>query len=389
MSQSTPVLVAGARTAIGRLGGGLARYTATELGSTAVRAALSGLDGVQPDFVAMGNVVQAGNGQNPARIAAVHGGVDRRVPGVTLNDVCLASMSAVTMVARMIKAGELTRGLVGGFESMSRAPWAVQRLRRRSETEQSDSREPFDLLVNDGLWCTLDGVGMGSLSDAENVRFGIGRPEQDDFSVESHRRAARARASGRLAEEIDGAGLNALTADEGPRPGISPAKLAGLVPAFTANGTITAGNASQMSDAAAAGMVMAHGEAVSAGFKPIVAVEGSAVVAGPDSSLHLMPALAAAKLLERHGLTSQEIGLWEINEAFAAVVIASMRELGVDHERVNVNGGAVALGHPLGASGFRLLLTLAHEMRHRDVEWGVAAICGGGGQGQAILLRSI
>ncbi|WP_203433879.1 acetyl-CoA C-acyltransferase [Jiangella asiatica] len=387
MNDATPVLIAGARTSIGRLGGRLSRHAATDLGAAVVRAVLRRCPGLAPEYVALGNVVQAGNGQNPARVAAVRGGVSREVAGVTVNDVCLASMTAVVHVARMIGAGEVTTGLAGGFESMSRAPLATAVRRRRGTTADQDRGEPVDLLEHDGLWCSLDQVGMGVLSDRENERLGIGRAEQDAFAAESHRRAHHATVTGRFAHEIDASGLDAPPADDGIRPHSTAASLRALPPAFTPDGTITAGNASQLSDAAAAGMLARADRAKALGLPTLAVIEGWANVAGRDSSLHLMPAAAARRLLERRGLTTSDVGLWEINEAFAGVVLASTDDLGIDLDNVNVNGGAIALGHPLGASGFRLVLTLAIEMRRRDVEWGVAAICGGGGQGEALLLR--
>ncbi|MEU2613158.1 acetyl-CoA C-acyltransferase [Micromonospora sp. NPDC007271] len=374
------VLVSGVRTPIGRMGGRWAEVPAADLGAAAVRGALAAAPGLTVDYVAMANVVQAGNGQNPARVAATRGGVPRTVPGITLNDVCPGSMSAVALAAMMIRGGEASAVLVGGFESMTRAP-----------------RQPVDLLVNDGLHCALGDVAMGPLSDRENARLGISRADQDAFAHASHMRAAQATSAGRLSEEIvvdglvvpGGLALDQVWADEGIRPGTTLERLGELRPAFARDGTITAGNASQMSDAGAAGVITTRDRAAALGLTPLAAVVGRAVIAGEDSSLHLRPAQAANLLLERHGMTAADVDLWEINEAFAGVVLASMAELGIDHDEVNVNGGAVALGHPLGASGFRLVLTLAHEMRRRGAETGVAAICGGGGQGQAILLRSI
>jgi acetyl-CoA C-acetyltransferase len=361
------VLVAGARTAVGRMGRRWAGTGAAELGGVAARAALARAGDAAVDLVVLGNVVQAGNGQNPARRAATLGGVPRTVPGITLNDVCLASMSAVEHAALLLGAGRAGRVLVGGFESMSRAP-----------------REPEDLLVRDGLWCSLDDVGMGELSDAENARLGISRAEQDHVALLSHRRAAAATDAGRLAEEIvEGGG-----ADEGIRRDTSPERLAALAPAFGTGGTITAGNASQMSDAAAMGVLSTRGRARADGVVPLARVVGSAVVAGETSSLHERPAEASRALLDRHGLRPSDVEVWEINEAFAGVVVASSRRLGIEHDRVNVNGGAISLGHPLGASGFRLVLTLAHELRRRGGGFGVAAICGGGGQGRALLLEA-
>ena len=364
------VLLGGARTPVGRMGGRRADVPATELGALAVRAALCRLGDPVVDSVVLGNVVQGGSGQNPARIAATAGGVPRTVPGITLNDVCLASMSGVVHAAHQLRAGEATRVLVGGFESMSRA-----------------QRSPVDLLVRDGLWCALEDVGMGELSDRENERLGIDRADQDAVALASHERAAAATDSGRLAVEIlDGSGDEA---DEGIRRTTSAQRLAALAPAFGDQGTITAGNASQMSDAAAVGVLSTAGRARADGVEPLARVVGSAVIAGETSSLHERPAQAARVLLEREGLSASDIEVWEINEAFAGVVLASERALRIEHDRVNVNGGAIALGHPLGASGFRLVLTLAHELHARGGGLGVAAICGGGGQGRALLLEGL
>jgi acetyl-CoA C-acetyltransferase len=377
------VLVSAARTPVGKFGGALAGLSALDLGGLAVAGALAALDPAVPaDHVFLGNVVQAGSGQNPARVAGVRGGVPTTVPATTVNDVCLASMTGTGLAATLIAAGEIDCAVVGGFESMSRALHGVQVRQARSTGDGA----LVDLLVKDGLWCALTDAGMGAISDRANRELGIGRADQDGYALTSHRRAAAAAASGRLGREIVPV-PGVLDADEGPRPDTTLERLSRLRPAFAADGTITAGNASQLSDAAAAGVLMSRQLAERSGCPPIVEVVGRATVAGPDASLHLKPAAASRILLKRHGLTPADVGLWEINEAFAGVVLASGRELGLDPERVNVNGGAVALGHPLGASGFRLLQTLAVEMTLRGTELGVAAICGGGGQGQAVLLR--
>ena len=385
--RTTPVLVGGARTPVGRFRGALAEVSAVDLGAHAVRAALDRCPGLKPEYVAMGNVLQAANGQNPSRRAAINGGVARDVPGITLNDVCLASMSSVALGAGMIRAGEAACVLVGGFDSMTGAPHAVH-MRNRGA---AGDRTMIDVMQHDGLWCGIAESGMGEMSDRENERLGIDRASQDAFALESHRRAAAATENGRLAEEI--APIQApggeLHRDEGIRPDTSPERLAALPPAFTPAGTITAGNASQLSDAAAAGVVANEQAAREAGLEPLAEIAGRAVVAGPDSTLHLRPVEAAEKLLAAHGLSAADVDLWEINEAFAGVALASIGGLGIDPERVNVNGGAIALGHPLGASGFRLVLTLALELRRRGATHGVAALCGGGGQGEAVLLRRL
>jgi acetyl-CoA C-acetyltransferase len=386
-SRTTPVLVHGARTPVGRFRGALSDVASVELGAHAVRAALARCPGLRPDYVAMGNVLQAANGQNPGRRAAILGGVERHVPGITLNDVCLASMSSVGLAAAMIRAGEAECVLVGGFDSMTGAPHAVH----MRTGDAAGDRKLIDVMVNDGLWCAIAASGMGELSDQENARLGIDRARQDAFALESHRRAAAATEGGRLAEEIvplQGS-PGELRHDEGIRPDTSLERLAALRPAFAPAGTITAGNASQLSDAAGAGVIASAHSAREAGLHPLAGIVGRAVVAGPDSTLHLRPAEAAEKLLAQQRLTTADIDLWEINEAFAGVAVASIDALDIDPERVNVNGGALAVGHPLAASGFRLLLTLAIELQHRGATFGIAAMCGGGGQGEAILLRRL
>jgi acetyl-CoA C-acetyltransferase len=372
------VLVAGARTPIGRFQGALAGVDPVALGAHAVSAALARAGGLEPDYIAMGNVLQAANGQNPGRRAALQGGVGRTVPGITLNDVCLASMSAVALAAAMLREQEAACVLVGGFDSMTRAPHAV---RMRPAVEMGD-RPLVDVMIHDGLYCSIADAGMGGMSDAENARLGISREAQDRFAARSHSRALAGRE--RLADEI--APVGDFAVDEGARES-SYETLAALPAAFSREGTITAGNASQVSDGGVAAVVTSASTARVAGIEPLAEIVGRAVVAGPDSTLHLRPAEASAKLLARHGLDPAEVVLWEINEAFAGVVLASVAALGIDEERVNVNGGAVALGHPLAASGLRLVLTLAYELRRRGGGLGVATLCGGGGQGEAILLR--
>lgn len=384
---TAPVLVAGARSPIGRFGGALATVPAVELGAHAVRAALDRSPGLEPDYIAMGNVLQAANGQNPGRQAALLGGVPREVPGTTLNDVCLSSMSAVAIAATMVREREAECVVVGGFDSMSFAPHATH---VRGAPQAGDT-ELIDVMVHDGLWCQLSDAGMGELSDRENERLGITRADQDRYSLSSHDRAAAATGAGRLADEIvpfDN-GRARLEVDEGIRRETSLEKLAALRPAFARDGTITAGNASQISDGASAGLVTSRERAEAAGLPPLVELGPRAVVAGADSTLHLRPAEAVRKLLGRVGMEASSIDLWEINEAFAGVAVASIADLQLDSDRVNVNGGAVALGHPLAASGFRLVLTLALELRRRGAEFGVAALCGGGGQGEALLLRAV
>jgi acetyl-CoA C-acetyltransferase len=385
--RSTPVLVDGARSPIGRFRGALSDVPAVALGAHAVRAALARCPGLRPDYIAIGNVLQAANGQNPGRRAAILGGVARDVPGVTLNDVCLASMSSLALGAAMIRADEADCVLAGGFDSMTGAPHAV-RLRTGAA---AGNREMIDVTFHDGLRCAIADAGMIELSDNENERLGIDRARQDTFSLASHQRAAAATDSGRLAEEIAPIRTpnGELNADEGIRADTSIERLATLPPAGRPPGTITAGNASQLSDGAAAGLVANLHAARAAGLQPLAEIVGRTVIAGLDSTLHLRPAEAAQLLLNRHNLSVSDIELWEINEAFAGVALASIDALRIDREKVNVNGGAIALGHPLAASGFRLLLTLACELRRRQASLGIATMCGGGGQGEAILLRAL
>ena len=369
-----PIVIAGGvRTPIGKFNGALAKVDAVELGAHAVRAALE-RTGLEPDYVAVGNVLQAANGQNPGRRAALKGGVGRTVPGITLNDVCLASMSAVALGTSMLRAGEAEAVLVGGFDSMTRAPHAL----RTRPAPRMGAKPMIDVMVHDGLYCSIADEGMGAMSDAENARLGVSREAQDELAARSHANAAAGRE--KLAEEI--APLPELEHDEGVRE-TSLEALAALQPAFSANGTITAGNASQVSDGAAAAIVTTADRAP----EHLAEIVGRAVIAGPDSTLHLRPAEASHKLLQQHGLKPTDIALWEINEAFAGVVVASANRLEIDLEHVNVNGGAVALGHPLAGSGLRLVLTLAYALRRRGGGYGIATLCGGGGQGEAILLR--
>ena len=385
-ARTTPVLAGGARTPVGRFRGALADVPAVELGAHAVEAALARCPGLRPDYVAMGNVLQAANGQNPGRRAAIMGGVARDVPGITLNDVCLASMSSVALAAGMVRAGEASCVLVGGFDSMTGAPHAVH---MRNGAAAGD-RRLIDVMQHDGLWCGIAASGMGELSDGENERLGIDRASQDAFALASHRRAAAATESGRLAEEIapmtPPAASWTATRASAPTPRPSGSRRCRRVHADGHDH-----GRERLPALRRRGRRPRHkpSPAREAGLDPLAEVVGRAVVAGPDSTLHLRPAEAAEKLLARHGLTAADIDLWEINEAFAGVALAAIDALSIDPERVNVNGGAIAVGHPLAASGFRLVLTLAIELRRRGATFGIATLCGGGGQGEAILLRRL
>jgi acetyl-CoA C-acetyltransferase len=387
------VIVGGARTAIGRLLGSLSEFSGTELGGIAIGAALerAGVPGDRVEYVIMGQVLQAGEGQMPARQAAVAGGVPMTVPALSVNKVCLSGLDAIALAAQLIRAGEFDVIVAGGMESMSKAPHLLAGARRGFRTGPA---ELTDSMLHDGLTDAFDQVSMGESTDRHNARLGIGREEQDQFAARSHQLAARAIKDGLLAEEITGVWVPQrrgepvlFDTDEGVRPETTPEALAGLRPAFGADGTITAGTASQISDGACAVVLMSSEAAAAAGLTVLAEVGPHGVVAGPDSSLHSQPSRAIARALDKAGLSVADLDLVEINEAFAAVVLHSMRELGVAPDRLNVNGGAIALGHPIGASGARLALHLVLELRRRGGGLGAAGLCGGGGQGDALLFR--
>lgn len=362
------------RTPVGKIGGSLSHLSAVELGSIAIRDVLEKSNGAAPDKIVMANVVQAGNGQNPARLAAISAGVARETVGMTINDVCLSSLTSVGIARQQILLQESRCVLVGGFESMSNAP----------KIQQPDG-SAIDLLHKDGLWCSLADMGMGPISDAENQRLGITRQSQDEFAFRSHLLAI-ASEEFRVKEMTRGP-MNLELVDEGIRLNPSLSKIQSLQPAFSKFGTITAATASQMSDAGAAGLLVSEEIVEQIGLEADFEVVDYVAVAGRDSSLHLMPAEASQLLLTRNRLHRKDIDAWEMNEAFAGVVLASVRLLGIDMERVNMHGGAIAIGHPLAASGFRMLLSLRSVLRERDLRYGIAAICGGGGQGAAVLVR--
>jgi acetyl-CoA C-acetyltransferase len=391
--RAQPVICAGARTPIGRFGGVLAGLSAVELGGRAVRAAL-GRAGVPPEaveHVVMGHVLQAGQGQITARQAAARAGIPMTVPALTVNKVCLSGLNAIATAAQYVELGQAGLLVAGGMESMSNAPYLVPKARfgaRMGDAELVDS------MVHDGLWDAFDDAHMGGLSDVTNRRLGIDRAAQDEWAARSHERAAEATKRGLLAEEIEpvlvaqGKGdAVAVDQDEGIRPGTTAESLGRLRPAFAPDGTITAGNASQISDGAAAVVVTSRERAAADGLGVLASVVAYGTVAGPDTSLHSQPSRAIADACRRAGVAPADLDLVEINEAFAAVALRSTQELGLDEAIVNVNGGAVALGHPIGASGTRVVLTLAMELRRRGGGLGAAALCGGGGQGDALLVR--
>jgi acetyl-CoA C-acetyltransferase len=388
-----PVIVGGARTAIGRLLGSLAGFSGAELGGIAIKAALerSGVNGAQVDYVIMGQVLQAGAGQIPARQAAVAAGLPMSVPALTINKVCLSGLDAIALAAQLIRLGEVDVAVAGGMESMTQAPHLLPKSR---SGYRFGPVEVLDSMALDGLTDAYDHVSMGESTERLGAKLGISRAEQDEFAALSHQRAAAAIKTGVLAEEIAGVAVPRrggepllFDEDEGVRPETSVESLGRLRPAFAQDGTITAGSASQISDGAAAVVVMARETAEALGARVLAEVGASGSVAGPDNSLHSQPSNAIRRALAKGGLTVADLDLIEINEAFAMVAIQSMRDLGVGPERVNVNGGAIALGHPIGASGARIALHLAYELRRRGGGIGAAGLCGGGGQGEALLLR--
>jgi acetyl-CoA C-acetyltransferase len=393
MSLPEPVIVAGARTPIGKFGGALAGRSAVQLGGAAIAAALdrAGVAPDQVDHVVMGHVLQAGQGQITARQAAVEAGIPLTVPALTVNKVCLSGLNAVATAAHYVQLGLAELVVAGGMESMSGAPYVLPAARFGA---RMGNTELVDVMLHDGLVDAFEHTSMGALSDPVNARLGVTRAEQDEWAARSHERAAAA-AKGVLREEITPTSVPqrrgdpvVVEEDEGIRPGTTPETLARLAPAFSGDGTITAGNASQISDGAAALVVTSRERAERDGLPVLAAIRAYGTVAGPDTSLHSQPSRAIAAACGRAGVDPTALDLVEINEAFAAVAVQSTRELGLDPDRVNVNGGAVALGHPIGASGARLVLTLAMELARRGGGTGAAALCGGGGQGDALLISS-
>ncbi len=388
-----PVLLGGARTPFGRFLGALSSLTAPELGAIAVRAALErssvGPDDV--DQVVLGQVVQAGAGQGPARQAAVAAGIGWDVPTSTVNKICLSGLSTITDAARTIRLGDASVVVAGGQESMSRAPHVLHRA--RAGLGYGDA--PLVDALSDALTDAFSQRSMGADTEAPMESLAISREEQDEVAARSHQRAEAARADGVLAEEITPvtiAGKKSTTEvvdDQGIRPGTTVEALARLRPAFAPDGTITAGSASPLSDGAAAVVVTSLAWARERGLEPLARIGASGQTAGPDTSLHSQPSRAIAAALRRGGVDQADLDVLEINEAFAAVLVQSARDLGLSTEVFNREGGAIALGHPVGASGARLALHVAHALRRRGGGTGVAALCGGGGQGEALLLHAV
>jgi acetyl-CoA C-acetyltransferase len=390
------VIVSSARTPIGKLSGALASMSAMDLGGVAIKGALDrgGVGPEQVDYVIMGQVLQAGQGQITARQAATRAGIPMTVPALTVNKVCLSGINAIYLADQMIQAGDAEVVVCGGMESMTNAPYVLPGARAGY---RMGNAEVIDTLIQDGLWCAFDAVHMGSGTESYTGSFGgITRELQDELAAKSHERAAAAAKEGRLAEEITPVELPqrkgdpiVVDTDEGIRPGTTPESLGSLRPAFEKDGTITAGNASQISDGAAALVVTSTAKAEDLGVTPVAELVSFGMVAGPDTSLLTQPSRAIKRALEPIDQKVGNLDLFELNEAFAAVGLASMRDLGINDDVVNVNGGAIALGHPIGMSGARIVITLVNELRRRGASLGAAALCGGGGQGDAAIVRAL
>ncbi|MFI1092942.1 acetyl-CoA C-acetyltransferase [Streptomyces sp. NPDC020917] len=392
----TSVIVAGARTPMGRLLGGLRSFSGADLGGFAIKAALdrAGIAGDQVQYVIMGQVLQAGAGQIPARQAAVKAGIPMSVPSLTVNKVCLSGLDAIALADQLIRAGEFDIVVAGGQESMTNAPHLLPKAR---EGHKYGAIEMLDAMANDGLTDPFEHIAMGESTEKHNTRLGIERAPQDEFGALSHQRAAAAQKKGLFEAEIVPVEIPqrkgepvVVREDEGIRPETTAEGLGRLRPAFpdaSGAGTITAGTASQISDGAAAVVVMSRAKAEELGLDWIAEIGAHGNVAGPDNSLQSQPSHAIRHALDKAGLAVDDLDLIEINEAFAAVAVQSMKDLGVTADKVNVNGGAIALGHPIGMSGARIVLHLALELQRRGGGTGAAALCGGGGQGDALIVH--
>lgn len=388
------VIVAGARTPMGRLLGSLKGFSAADLGGIAIKGALerAGVSGEQVDYVIMGHVLQAGTGQITSRQAAVKGGIPMNVPALTINKVCLSGMDAIALADQLIRAGEHEIIVAGGMESMTNAPHVL--MGSREGTKYGDTKL-IDSMAFDGLTCAFDECAMGESTERYNSLYNLTREEQDAFAARSHQRAAAAAENGVFAEEIVDVEIPqrkgdpvVFNTDEGVRAETTAESLGRLRPAFAKDGTITAGSASQISDGAAAVVVMSKEKAEQLGLEYLVEIVAHGNVAGPDNpSLHAQPALAIEQALKKADLSTTDIDVAELNEAFAAVGLVSGKQLGLSEDQVNIHGGAIALGHPLGMSGARITLALALELKRRGGGIGAAALCGGGGQGSALILR--
>ncbi|HEX4540138.1 MAG TPA: acetyl-CoA C-acetyltransferase [Acidimicrobiales bacterium] len=388
------VIVAGARTPIGRLSGALTGFSAMDLGGFAIAAALerAGLTPEQVEYVLMGQVLQAGQGQITARQAAVKAGIPMTVPAMTVNKVCLSGLNSIYLADQMIAAGDADVVVAGGMESMTKAPYLLPEARAGYRMGDSSL---VDSMMFDGLFCAFDVCAMGAATERYSKAASIARDRQDAFAAASHERAAAAIKDGRFADEIVPVSVPqrkgdpvVIDTDEGVRPGTTTESLGKLRPAFEGDGTITAGNASQISDGGAAVVVTSRAKADELGVRPLGEIVSYGMVAGPDPSLLTQPSRSTRQALDRAGRQVGDVDLFEFNEAFAAVGLASMEDLGITDEVTNVNGGAIALGHPIGMSGTRLALTLLTELGRRGGGLGAAALCGGGGQGDALLVQA-
>jgi|TARA_B110000014_G_scaffold262931_1_gene258185 acetyl-CoA C-acetyltransferase len=387
------VIVSGARTPIGRFNGGLSSLTGAQLGAHAISAALerAGLTGGQVDHVVMGQVLQAGQGQITARQAAVAAGIPMDVPALTINKVCLSGLNAVYLADQMIAAGDADVVVAGGMESMTNAPYLMAEGRGGFKMGHGEVR---DAMIHDGLWCAFDDGHMGDGTERDAAAASIHRSAMDEFSAQSHDRAAAAQKAGRLEVEISpvpipqrGGDPLLVDIDEGVRPGTSAANLGNLRPAFATDGAVTAGNASQISDGGCALILMSAEKARELELDVLAQIVSYGMVSGPGTSLLTQPSRAIRHALSKTEFAIEDLSLFELNEAFAAVGLAATEDLGVSDEIVNVNGGAVALGHPIGMSGSRLALTLMNELHRRGGGLGAAALCGGGGQGDALVIE--
>ncbi|MER6720460.1 acetyl-CoA C-acetyltransferase [Streptomyces halstedii] len=390
---TTSVIVAGARTPMGRFLGSLKSFSGADLGGVAIKAALdrAGIGGDQVQYVIMGQVLQAGAGQIPARQAAVKAGIPMNVPALTVNKVCLSGLDAIALADQLIRAGEFDIVVAGGQESMTNAPHLLPKSR---EGHKYGAIEMLDSMAYDGLTDAYENIPMGESTEKHNTRLGLDRAAQDEIGALSHQRAAAAQKNGIFEAEITPVEIPQrkgdpvlFSKDEGIRPETTTESLGKLRPAFSKDGTITAGTSSQISDGAAAVVVMSKARAEALGLDWIAEIGAHGNVAGPDNSLQSQPSNAIRHALEKEGIGVEDLDLIEINEAFAAVAVQSMKDLGVTSEKVNVNGGAIALGHPIGMSGARVVLHLALELKRRGGGTGAAALCGGGGQGDALIIR--
>jgi len=387
------VIVSAVRTPTGKFLGALKDFTATQLGALVVRAAVAraGIDPSSVDECIMGNVIQAGNGQNPARQAALNGGLHERVAALTINKVCGSGLKAVMLAAQGIATGDIDIAVAGGMESMSTSPYLLPRVR---EGLRMGNGQIIDSLIHDGLWCSFEQCHMGLSGEVVADTFGVGRAEQDEYAVASHLKAAEATREGWFADEILSVELPQkkgppilFDRDEPVREDTTLGALAALNPAFKADGTVTAGNAPGVNDGAAAVVIMAADKARSLGLQPLVRVVGQATSGLAPRMVMMTPIEAVRRVAAKIGWTLPDVDLFEINEAFSVQLVAVMRELGIDPSRVNVHGGAVALGHPIGASGARVLTTLIHAMPRRNARRGIAALCLGGGNGVALAVE--